>query len=90
MISSGVIDEMVAMSNKLTEQQRLARECPDCGDGPTGEFQMHWPECRRVANGQAILGASFKEFDGETQVQCGPPWNDWPDTEPEQVERKLL
>lgn len=41
--------------------------CPDCGDDPKNHTQ-HQPDCRRV--GQA------------TELQCGPPWNPWPDDKP--------
>lgn len=61
------------MGNKLTEAQRRAVECPDCICDPD-DTTLHQARCRRVAR--------------DAYLQCGPPWHDWPDVEPERVERK--
>lgn len=59
----------------LTEAQRNAIECPDCGFDEV-DRSLHKSSCRRVAR--------------SVDLQCGPPWNDWPDgpDEPERVPRR--
>lgn len=52
------------MGNKLTPAQRAATKCPDCDLDPHDQT-LHTSACRRVAMG--------------AEIQCGPPWNDWPD-----------
>lgn len=41
--------------------------CPDCGDDPE-DHTLHKDDCRRVGQG--------------VELQCGPPWNPWPEDEP--------
>lgn len=52
------------MRNKLTDAERAAPECPDCGG------DSHGNTCRRLAMGTQ---------GGRLDIQTGPPWNDWPD-----------
>lgn len=53
------------MSNQLTQQQRDAADCPDCGNDPD-DNTLHRDGCRRIDH----------DADG---LQFGPPWQDWPD-----------
>lgn len=52
------------MGNKLTDAQRAATECPDCVSDPHDQM-LHTSGCRRVDMG--------------AEIQCGPPWSDWPE-----------
>ncbi len=51
------------MGNKLTSTERDADVCPDC------HGDSHETTCRRMAMAHA----------GRADLQCGPPWNDWPE-----------
>lgn len=52
------------MGNKLSDEQRQAQACPDC------HALSHGNTCRRLAMGTE---------GGRLDLQCGPPWSDWPE-----------
>lgn len=52
------------MSQHLNDRQRAAQTCPDCHE------LAHTNTCRRLA-----MGTEANRVD----LQCGPPWTDWPD-----------
>lgn len=68
------------MPNQLTDAQRSAPVCPDCGDNPD-EFGSHLPTCRRIAMAMPVpIGPDRSEWSDPTlDLQCGPPWADWPE-----------
>jgi hypothetical protein len=61
----------VAPSLAVEADEATHVPCPDCGDDPK-EPQQHADGCRRI--GQSA------------EIQCGPPWQPFPEPTPEQVE----
>lgn len=70
------------MGNKLTDAQRRAIPCPDCGNA-TIKPPEHDVTCRRIAMEMPDSNGGPPLAVRRLKLQCGPPWSDWPeDVEP--------
>jgi hypothetical protein len=73
-------EEFIVMGNKLTDAQRAADICPDCGSDPD-EPKTHRVTCRRLGMSPLLLAITSADGTRPThgELQCGPPWRDWPE-----------